>query len=196
MSRALRAPIALVLLVAGAIIFTYTLVHALWFAPESSGPPAIASTIAAQPREIPERVIIPALGVNANVQDVGIAASGNMAVPNNFTDVAWYRYGAAPGQAGSAVIDGHVDNGLGLPGVFKNLNTIAVGDAIDVQNASTTLHFSVVDIERYPYKNVPVQQIFAATTTPMLNLITCEGVWVQGDRTYDHRLVVYARLTT
>ena len=31
---------------------------------------------------------------------------------------------------------------------------------------------------------------------PRLALITCDGAWVQGNRTYDHRLVVYATLVS
>lgn len=192
--------IAILAIVIGAGVFTFVLVHAVWFAPDAQvtdsaiTPPASTATAVAA-GDKPVRLLIPSLGVNANVQDVGIAASGNMAVPSNFTDVAWYRYGPVPGEVGSAVMDGHVDNGLSLAGVFKHLSDIKVGDDIYVKNQNgQTLHFKVSDIELYPYKSVPTDQIFNPKDTARLNLITCDGTWVQGQRTYDHRLVVYSVL--
>jgi len=181
-------------------VFTAVLVHAVWFAPETevtdtSISVPTSTVVAVQSGDKPARLIIPSIGVNANVQDVGIAASGNMAVPNNFTDVAWYKYGPVPGALGSAVMDGHVDNGLSLAGVFKHLSDVKVGDDVYVENQSgQRLHFKVTDIELYPYKSVPTDQIFNPKDTERLNLITCDGSWVQGQRTYDHRLVVYTTL--
>lgn len=198
-SRILDSIIAIVCLAAIAI-FVRTLIHALYYAPDSELPvptsvanraPAthVAST------SLPERLIIPAIDVNANVQYVGIAYSGNMMVPNNFTDVGWYKYGPVPGQVGSAVIDGHVDNGLGLAGVFKHLEDIKVGDDVYVETKTgQRLQFVVTDIETYPYKHAPTKLIFGQDDVPRLNLITCEGDWVQGGHTYDHRIVVFTKL--
>ena len=97
---------------------------------------------------MPERLIIPKLSIHALVHPVGIRADGTMGVPSNFTDVAWYKYGPAPGEKGSAVIDGHVDNALALPGVFKHLSELAPGDDVYVETASSTeVHFIVTDVE-------------------------------------------------
>jgi len=179
------------------IVFVYTLVHAVYWAPESelTPPPGLGAAAAAQPASgVPLRLRIPSLNINAHVQRVGIARSGNMGVPNNFTDVAWYKYGPAPGQAGKAVIDGHVDNALSLPGVFKHLGTIAPGADIYIDTATTTVHFEVVAVESYDVSQVPTTHIFDTTGPPGLALITCDGVWIQGQHQYDKRLVVYAKL--
>jgi sortase (surface protein transpeptidase) len=199
MSRTLRILTASLAVVLGGIIFTTTLVHAVWYAPEQthSLPSVQAQQRPVVAKEAPARLIIPALGINANVQQVGVNATGAMGVPSNFTDVAWYRDGTTPGQLGSAVIDGHVDNGLGLDGVFKHLADIKIGDDVYVQTkAGTKLHFVVSDIESYPYHDVPTDKIFNPTDAQRLNLITCEGAWVSGGRTYDHRLVVYTTLVS
>lgn len=121
-----------------------------------------------------------------------------MGTPSNFTDVAWYKYGPVPGALGSAVIDGHVDNGLALAGVFKHLVDIKIGDRVTtVTRDGSQLQFAVVAIETYPYQDTPSSTIFAtATDTARLNLITCEGTWVPGGKTYDHRLVVYTQLVS
>jgi sortase A len=194
------ALVALVVIVATGV-FTATAVHALLFAPdEEVAAPALAQKALSQsatPGEHPARLRIPTLGIDANVQYVGITKKSTMAVPSNFTDVAWYKYGPVPGQRGSAVMDGHVDNGLALDGVFKHLSDIKIGDDVYVDTKDgTPLHFVVIDVQLYPYKNVPTQLIFGQSNAVRLNLITCDGAWVKGDKTYDHRLVVYTILAS
>ena len=180
-------------------VFVVTAVHALWYAPEQE---ALSPTLAyrapsrtVSPQEAPQRLRIPALNIDAAIQYVGITKKGEMGVPSNYSDVAWYKYGPVPGQVGSAVIDGHVDNGLGLSGVFKRLSNIQIGDDVYVDTKKgSTLHFVVVDIELYPYQQAPTETIFNRSDAARLNLITCEGVWIKGDKTYDQRLVVYTML--
>jgi sortase A len=177
-------------------VFSLVAVRALLYAPNSeiTTPPSISlSTATSSP---PTRLIIPALNINANVQDVGVTKTNAMGTPNNFTDVAWYKYGPAPGALGSAVIDGHVDNGLSLAGVFKHLVDIKIGDTVIVDaNDGSEKQFVVTDIETYPYKDTPTASIFDHSTNgARLNLITCEGAWDSLDKTYDHRLVVYTKL--
>jgi LPXTG-site transpeptidase (sortase) family protein len=145
----------------------------------------------------PLRISIPALGVDAAVIDVGIAKSGHMAVPQSFTEVGWYRYGPAPGELGSAVMAGHVDNGLGLKAVFARLDELNIGNDIYVtMSDGRKLHFVVSDIEVYAYQSVPSSVVFGQQDTARLNLITCEGAWVQGDKTYDHRVVIFSTLVS
>jgi LPXTG-site transpeptidase (sortase) family protein len=143
------------------------------------------------------RLVIPSLSVDADVQDVGITSHNTMAVPTNFTDVGWYRYGPEPGENGSAVMAGHVDNALALPGVFKHLQDIEIGADVYVhtQNGSE-LHFVVDDVQTYKASDAPSDEIFDPDTEPRLNLITCEGTWIQSERQYDHRLVVYTHLVS
>lgn len=145
----------------------------------------------------PVRLKIPSIDIDAYVQEVGITAAGNMATPNNFNDVGWYKYGTLPGFKGSAVIAGHVDNGLGLPGVFTDLADLQLGDDIYVlDKGSEELRFRVVGIQEYPYTLVPREILFSRDDTERLNLITCGGTWVPGERTYDRRLIVYTELVS
>ncbi len=185
--------IAALLLVGGVGVFVYTLARAT-IAPENEPEAAIqpVSKQVAVGGDLPVRLRIPRLNLDAHIQYVGIAKSGAMAVPSNFTDVAWYKAGTVPGFVGSAVMDGHVDNGLALPGVFKHLSDIAVGDEIDVVTASSSVRrFVVSEIATYPYQAVPTELLFNRADQARLNLITCEGVWIAGQKTYDERLVVY-----
>jgi LPXTG-site transpeptidase (sortase) family protein len=201
-SISITFPITLLVTILAAWIFSSTLVHAVLYAPE--GALALPAHAAQKPafsaavnKTLPAHLIIPSLKINAAIQEVGLNALGNIMAPSNFTDVAWYDQGTIPGKVGSAVIDGHVDNGLGLAGVFKHLSDIKVGDDVYVQtNAGTKLHFVVTDIETYSYQNVPTQKLFAQDGSAHLNLITCEGTWVKSGDTYDHRLVVYTHLVS
>ncbi len=193
MTNSIKTTLAVAVLLLGAGVFAAV----YWHATVSSGDDTDMSEapIAALPGDIPARLQIPSLNIDANVQRVGIAKSGSMAVPSNFTDVAWYRLGTVPGFVGSAVIDGHVDNGLSLAGVFKHLSDIQVGDEIDVITASSSIKkFVVSEVAVYPYKEVPLERLFNASDQARLNLITCEGAWIKGEKTYDQRLVVYATL--
>ena len=182
-------------LIAGGLVAGYIL-------QASSSAPSIAETASpsavayAQATSTPVRLLIPSLGINAAVQQVGRTASGAMGDPSNFTDVAWYKYGTVPGQEGSAVIGGHLDNALALNGVFKHLDELVIGQDIQIQTASdTVLTFRVTDIEDYSYTQVP-GSFFTKTGGIYLNLITCAGTWLPQARSYDHRLVVYTTLVS
>jgi len=154
---------------------------------------AVIGSISAS--EMPSRLIIPKLGIDSNVQRLGVTKSGNMAAPNNFTDVSWYKYGTAPGMTGSAVMAGHVDNALGTPAVFIDLNKLEIGDKVEVVRADgKRLRFEVVDKEIYPYDNSPLKRIFNASDGSYLNLITCQGEWVKEAKSARYRLVIYTKL--
>ena len=143
---------------------------------------------------LPLRLIIPSLKIDAAIQSVGHTKAGNMAAPSNFKDVAWFREGPRPGAIGSAVIAGHLDNALALSGVFKNLHTLVVGDDVSVQTeGGSEIHFRIIGIQEYPYKEVPTDILFDKKGGEFLNLITCAGTWLQKYKTYDHRLVVYTQ---
>ena len=195
MSRTGAIVASAIVIALGAFVFTRTAIHALVSAPDSVGPPpaSVPAALADAPQALPARLIIPSIGVDAAVQDVGVNKQGNMRAPSDFTDVAWYEYGTVPGERGSAVIAGHFDNGLGLAGVFKKLGMLRVGDDIYVETASSTrLHFLVEATSSYPYQGVPADLLFTRADTVRLNLITCDGAFLPVSRTYDRRLVVYA----
>lgn len=145
----------------------------------------------------PKYLRIPEININANIQYVGVARSGNMAVPTNYTDVGWYKYGTLPGEKGSAVMAGHVDNSLGMDGVFKHLDELEPGDDVYVERGDgTKLHYKVVRKDIYPYNAGPVAEIFSRDDDEWLNLITCTGEWVPEARTNSLRLVIFTKLVS
>ncbi len=181
------------------MVFATTLVRSVWYAPSgevaSSTLEALAPAREAVPGDLPGRLRIPAVSIDAAVKHVGVNEEGLMATPGNFVDAGWYKYGTVPGFLGSAVIDGHVDNALSLDGVFKHLADLKPGDDIYIDTASSTqLHFVVEEVTSYPLAEVPKERLFGAKDAVRLNLITCDGAWIKGQKTYERRLVVYAKL--
>jgi LPXTG-site transpeptidase (sortase) family protein len=141
----------------------------------------------------PVRIEIPSINVDAKVIKVGLTAKGAMATPTIYSSVGWYKYGTMPGETGSAVLAGHVDNGLALPGVFRYLVNVKIGDDIYViLSDKTRIHFTVADRAVYDYKEAPADLIFNRSDGKYLTLITCTGTLVRSEHTYDKRLVLTA----
>jgi sortase A len=140
----------------------------------------------------PARLTIPSIGVDARVEQVGKKA-GSMATPKDYNDVAWYEYGGRPGGPGNAVFAGHVNNALTTAGVFMHLEKLSIGDYVTVADTEgKTLVYKVKAIDQYKVDEAPAASIFAATGPSQLILITCDGEWVQSERTFDKRLVITA----
>lgn len=143
----------------------------------------------------PVRLQIPAIGVDAAVERVGKTESGAMGVPERVENVAWYELGATPGELGSVVISGHLDDYRGDPAVFWALNTLQPGDEITLHDGQgNTVRYEVTGTEIYPFDQAPIDRIFLSKFEGKLSLITCNGTWDKNARNYDKRLVVYSRL--
>jgi sortase (surface protein transpeptidase) len=136
--------------------------------------------------------MIPSVGIDAAVEQVGLADDGSMATPQDPWHTGWYAPGTRPGQPGNAAIDGHVDyHGIGEV-VFWNLRQVQPGAAVLVVTSDNqTLRFIVQGVARYSPDNAPLASIFGPANTPNLNLITCDGTFNPETRHYDLRFVVY-----
>ena len=142
----------------------------------------------------PGRLIIPRLGVNAQVLGVGIAKDGSMAVTNESYTVGWYKLGVVPGDAGDAVITGHLDWYDTSHAVFYNLKALRAGDDIEVQRLDgVTKHFTVTSTATVAY-NASVPGLFVAGGPSRLSLITCGGPWDARKGEYLQRVIVNAAL--
>jgi sortase (surface protein transpeptidase) len=144
----------------------------------------------------PTHLAIPGARVDAHVIPVGVTKTNNLDVPPNFVQVGWYEYGAKPGQVGNAVLDGHVDNGGSVAGVFKHLRDLKPGDDVYVSGGDGShLHFKVQRSDVYLTSKFPSDVVFNQNDgQPILKIITCHGSFVPSTGTYDHRLVVTAVL--
>lgn len=137
---------------------------------------------------------IDVLDVEAPVGAYGVVAgTGQMDVPDNVTDVAWYKFGPSPGQAGSAVLAAHVDLAGRGPGVFSRLRTLEPDDLVHVvYEDGAERAFRVVGRTVYDKAELPTEVLFAKDGPPVLTLITCGGAFSRVDRRYEGNVVVYA----
>jgi len=143
----------------------------------------------------PAYLTIPVLGVQTKVEHVGVDNSGNMAIPNDPNNAAWFQPGTVPGSVGNAVVDGHLD-WYGIPqGIFFYLSSLKPGDRLYVRDANgIDRAFVVTQQQVCAYNKCPLNDIFGTTGLARLNLITCAGVFNRASQNYDKRLVVYSQL--
>ena len=173
-------------------------------APSSAAPapapdrlPALTARPAAPKRDraapAPARLVVRGLGVDARVEPVGVRDDGQMAIPDDVDRVGWYRFGPAPGEAGSAVLAGHVDDEVQGLGELAPLRTAEPGDRIRVTDADgTTTRWRVVSREVITKRALPLEQLFRRDGPPRLTLITCGGPFLPEYRSYRDNVVVVA----
>lgn len=142
----------------------------------------------------PAAVEIPALGISANVVDLGVAADGLMEAPATGDVIGWYRMSARAGQPGNSVMSGHVDWNK-QPAVFWGLRQLKPGDQILVKGADGRIYPYAVEWNRvYPAYQAPVEMLVGRSSETLLTLITCDGVYDALRRDYSLRRVVRATI--
>ncbi len=142
----------------------------------------------------PVRIIIPSLNIDAKISPMGITSENLLEAPHNMTDAGWYKYGAKPGEAGNAIIDGHLNNGGAIAGVFASLDKLLPGASIFVVGRDgTQIEYVMASATVYD-RNARTENIFTTAGPSELRLITCNGAWLTQQKTHDKRLVVRAVL--
>lgn len=148
----------------------------------------------------PRFISIPSLGVaSARVFQVGLNSSNLLEMPANINDAGWYSKSATPGSGGVVLIDGH-STGLAHNGIFTKLNTLKVGDIINLVRG---------DGQKFNYavRENKTMSLDEANTTGLktmgkpvdlgqegLNLTTYAGNYVPRLGAYDHRVILRAAL--
>jgi hypothetical protein len=150
-------------------------------------------------QSLPVSVAIPAIGVKSSLLRLGRNKDGTMQVPNLTTsanEAAWYKYSVAPGQIGTAVIEGHVDSYHG-PAVFFRLGALRPGSHINVTLADgITAVFRVTGVREYAKDKYPANIIYAPADYAALRLITCGGGFDAVTGHYLGSVVVFASLAS
>ncbi|WP_328835999.1 class F sortase [Streptomyces europaeiscabiei] len=175
------------------------------------GPPQPASAAAADSRSTPrgtftdapdpmpysmvDRVLIPSIRVDAPAMPVGLDTQGWVdAPPARDPNLAgWFTGAVSPGEKGTAVVVGHVDNDQG-PAVFYGLGALKKGAKIEIRRADRkTAVFEIYGIEVFEKNNFPGDRVYGNSGIPELRVITCGGGFSKQNG-YDGNVVVFARL--
>ncbi|MEY9991148.1 hypothetical protein ABIE67_003180 [Streptomyces sp. V4I8] len=148
------------------------------------------------PPSPPDRIRIPSLRVDAPLMGLGLTSTGSLDVPpaERKNLAGWYESGTTPGETGTAIVAGHVDNADG-PAVFYRLGALEKGSTIEVdrRDGGTAL-FSVDAVEVYDAKAFPDEKVYGAAPRPELRVITCGGGYSRTTG-YQGNVVVFAHLT-
>ncbi|WP_031047374.1 class F sortase, partial [Streptomyces sp. NRRL WC-3774] len=139
---------------------------------------------------------IPAIRVDAPLMALALTAGGSLDVPPAARKnlAGWYEAGTTPGETGTAIVAGHVDNAEG-PAVFYDLGALRKGSAIEVDRRDGSVAvFSVDAVEVYDAKNFPDEKVYGAAKRPELRVITCGGGYSRSTG-YRGNVVVFAHLT-
>lgn len=163
----------------------------------ASAAPSLSHNLQPPGPAAPTRLVIPAIGLDAPVQPVGVVAvtQGGQTtlqwqVPDGYV-VGWHEDSAAPGRPGNTVLNGHHNiNGQ----VFRDLVKLRPGDAITVYVGDRGYRYLVSERHILLEKGQPLAvrlknaQWIQPTADERLTLVTC---WPYTSNT--HRLIVVAR---
>ncbi|HEY5110615.1 MAG TPA: class F sortase [Acidimicrobiales bacterium] len=145
-------------------------------------------------RSFPVRLRVPAIGLSVTLTSLGLNGDGTVQVPADDRRPGWFRLGPTPGELGSSVILGHVDNAAG-PGVFFTLRTLAAGDPVFVDRADGgSVEFVVDSVATYPRGEFPAQRVYGPHGSSALQLVTCGGAFDHASGSYLSNVVVYTSL--
>ncbi|MEW2081843.1 class F sortase [Streptomyces sp. NPDC005283] len=156
-------------------------------------PPAPAP--APVPHSAPQRITVPSVKVDAPLIEVGLDADGWVEPPplENRNLAGWYRESVSPGERGTSVIVGHVDNKAG-PAVFYELGALERGSRIEIpREDGRRAVFAVYNVEVFAKKEFPAARVYSDGPEPELRVITCGGDYTEKTG-YDGNVVVFARL--
>lgn len=157
--------------------------------------PDRAGELRIQPTGAPTRLVIPAIGVDATIVEVGLrlveTESGSYLEWETAAHaVGWHDGSAQPGEAGNTVLSGH-NNILGE--VFRRLSELRQGDVILAYSGDRLFRYRVRQAFIVPEAGRPSEvrrtnaRWIAATDDERLTLVSC---WPYRSNT--HRVLVIA----
>ena len=164
--------------------------------PASQSAPAPTQTTTGFVPDVPTRLTIPAIGLDAPVETVGWSVKiqngqevSMWDVPNRFAS-GWLKTSARAGERGNTVLDGH-HNIAGE--VFRDLVQLKAGDTIQLWVGSQSREYIVSLLKILPEKGQPIAvrlenaKWIQPTKDERVTLVTC---WPYTNNT--HRLIVVA----
>jgi len=142
---------------------------------------------------LPRALYIDKINVSARILPMSVNETGAIQAPRNIYDAGWYNGSVKPGEVGAMFIDGHA-SGPTREGLLAYLDKLAVGDEIKVEKGDgSKLTYKVVHTETVALADVDMKKMLLPYGNALrgLNLMTCTGKWLESEKTYDHRVLVW-----
>jgi hypothetical protein len=139
----------------------------------------------------PVAVAIPVLGVRARTVPEGIGRGGALDIPPP-AQVGWYDQGPAPGQDGTTVLAGHIDD-HGVAGAFLRLNDLQAGATVRVTTAAGRVAaYTVTQRRMLPQDDLAGSGLLSQQGAPELVMISCGGDYDEATHLYLDNIVIVA----
>ena len=143
--------------------------------------------------DIPTRIIIPSINLDAPIETVGWSTVDGVSMwdlPDHFA-AGWLKTSALLGQPGNTVLDGHHN----IDGkVFQHLVDLKAGATIELDANSQVYFYRVTTLRILPERDQPMAvrlqnaKWIQPTTDERLTLVTC---WPYNDNS--HRLIIVSQ---
>lgn len=142
----------------------------------------------------PVQITVADLGIDQRLIGLRVTSDRRLQVPESYADIGWWSDGPTPGDAGAALMVGHVDSTDG-PAVFYHLSTLEQGAVIAVRRADgRTVRFAVTGRQSFPKDDFPDELVYRTEGKPSLHLVTCGGSFDRESGHYRDNVVVFAEL--
>ncbi|MFF0145459.1 LPXTG-site transpeptidase (sortase) family protein [Amycolatopsis sulphurea] len=160
-------------------------------APEAA-PAAAASLVKSEPVSID----VPSIDAHSSLVPLGLNEDKTVQVPpvDQPLQAGWYRFGPTPGEAGPAVVLGHID-GNHQKGIFWRLHEMKKGDQVVVgRKDGSKATFTVTKVDQIAKKTFPTEAVYGNTSDAQIRLITCGGTFDPEKHSYLDNIIVYGTL--
>ncbi|MHB8221174.1 MAG: DUF7507 domain-containing protein, partial [Acidimicrobiales bacterium] len=150
------------------------------------------AVVAAVPRQVPNELSIPSLGVVAPLVPETIVGS-SLGIPGDVKQVGIWTGGApVDSPSGTVLLAGHINWYNQGNGALYDLSQIKPGAIIHVSDSSGNITTWVASsLQAYPKSELP-QDIFSPNGSRQLVLVTCGGAFVPSTGHYVDNVVVRA----
>ncbi|QMU75382.1 class F sortase [Streptacidiphilus sp. PB12-B1b] len=148
-------------------------------------------------RSTPIQFSIPSVGLTAPLLGLGMDSKGSPELPpfSQPRTAGWLRDSVTPGEAGTAVLVGHVDTRTG-PAVMWNLSAVRPGAQVEVVRLDgTTAVFTVDRLKTYAKTGFPAALVYGPSPDAELRIITCGGGYDRARQEYTGNVVLFAHLS-
>ncbi|MCH8570298.1 class F sortase [Nesterenkonia sp. AY15] len=147
-----------------------------------------------EPTPEPVQVLYPEIDADIPVEPRGGAGDGQMDIPDDAAQAAWYEYGKAPAdEVGTTVISAHAGSQETPVGPLYALKDSSPGEEVTVlDEAGDAHHYEVTQVEQLGKDGLDFAPYFERTGEHRLVLITCGGQWIDERSSYADNIIVVA----